>query len=86
MVKTETKSIATAFVEGDESWKWHLQIDPIGLYRWYFNGDAPTGLRGVTRQQADHALRQFVDHSIRGELTIVDWKDTLDPILSGRIA
>jgi hypothetical protein len=72
MIKTETKSIATAFVERDQSWKWHLKIDSLGLYRWYFNGDSPTGLRGTTRQQADRALRRFVEHSIRGELKVLD--------------
>ena len=73
MVKTKANFIASAFIEGDDTWRWHLKIDPVGLYRWYLDGDAPTGLRGATRQQADHALRRFVECSIRGELRMVEW-------------
>ena len=71
MVQTTTKSIATAFFDGDDTWRWHLKIDPVGLYRWYLDDDGPTELRGTTRQQADHVLRRFVERSIRGELRIL---------------
>jgi hypothetical protein len=72
MVQVSTKFIATASVVGDDGWTWYLKIDSAGLYRWYMADNASTGLRGVTRRQADNALRRFIEHSIRGKLKIIE--------------
>ena len=75
MVKTPTKSIAAAYIDGIDGWAWNLKVDPVGLYRWYTADNAPTGLRGVSRYQADAALRRFVADSFRARLTIIDWEN-----------
>jgi hypothetical protein len=67
----QNQPIAFAFVESTSgSWKWHLKVDSRGLYRWYKDGVIETDLRGVTQQQAEKSLYQFVLHSMRGELQI----------------
>jgi hypothetical protein len=73
MTRSSTGVLAVAFIDGmSRVWRWHLKIDTTGLYRWYLDGHVWTGLRGVTREDADHALRRFADHSFHGDLIIED--------------
>ena len=72
MLGTEETTIATATVGSASTWTWHLKIDHLGLFRWYMDGDIQTNLRGCTREQADTALRRFVEQSLDGELKITN--------------
>lgn len=62
-------AIAVALVESS-TWYWELKVDDCGLFRWYLNGTIETNLRGCTLEQAEFAVRRFVDDSLRGELKI----------------
>jgi hypothetical protein len=72
MTQSSAKTIAMAFIHGNDEWRWHLRIDNTGLYRWYLEGEIWTGLRGVTRADAENALRRFVEQSFHGEVQILD--------------
>jgi hypothetical protein len=70
MSVTLGRAVAVASIE-DSMWSWELKVDErCGLFRWYLNGIVETNLRGCTLEQAEAAVRRFVDHSLRGELKI----------------
>jgi hypothetical protein len=75
LTRSGTDVLALAFLDGAEDWRWYLKIDPVGLYRWYLQGDIWTNLGGVTPLDAENNLRRFVRHSLRGELVLVDTPD-----------
>ncbi len=87
MLTTPQPAIALALVE-DSTWSWELKVDDrCGLLRWYLNGIIETNLRGRTLEQAESAVRRFVDHSLRGELKITYPAECIAPGLeSGRSA
>lgn len=69
MLAIENRAIAVAFVESS-TWNWELKVDACGLFRWYLNGMIETTLQGCTPDQAEAAVRRFVQGSLRGELKI----------------
>jgi hypothetical protein len=69
MLTRQQGAIAVALVESS-TWTWELKVDHRGLFRWYLDGTIETNLRGCTVNQAESALRRFVDNSLRGELKI----------------
>jgi|SRR5215472_7219751 len=77
MTTSQTLPLAIASLQSTISWTWQLKIDEAGLYRWYLDGAMRTQLRGCTRTQAEDALRRFVQHSLRGELEIVDMPERM---------
>jgi hypothetical protein len=72
MAQAVSNALAIAFIEGQESWKWHLKIDGVGLFRWYLQREIWTNLRGATRADAENKLRRFANECLSGELRIVD--------------
>jgi hypothetical protein len=44
------------------TWSW-MKVDGRGLFRWYLNGNIETHLRGCSPEQAESALRRFVERS-----------------------
>lgn len=70
MLTTPNRPIAVASIE-DSIWSWELKVDHrCGLFRWYLDGTVETNLRGCTLQQAESAVRRFVDNTLRGKLKI----------------
>ena len=61
--------LAIAWLKGSE-WKWHLRIDPIGVYRWYLSGRIAMNIKGTTRTAAESALAGFIERTLRGDLEI----------------
>jgi len=72
MTTSQSLPLAVASLTSAINWTWQLRLDENGLYRWYLDGAMRTQLRGCTRAQAEHALRRFVENSLRGDLEIVD--------------
>jgi hypothetical protein len=70
--------IAIALVE-NSTWNWELKVDGCGLFRWYLNGTIATNLRGCTLQQAESAVRRFVNDALRGDLKITYSNQRIGP-------
>jgi hypothetical protein len=71
MPTSQSLPLAVASLKSAITWTWQLELDDSGLYRWYMDGTTPTQLRGITPEQAESALRRFVENSLRCKLEIV---------------
>jgi len=78
MTPSQSLPLAIASLESAITWTWQLKLDENGLYRWYLDGTTPMQLRGYTREQAETALRRFVEQSLQGDLVIVDPHDLVN--------
>jgi len=79
MLAAQKVAMAVASVESDSLWSWHLKVDDYSLFRWYLSGTIKTHLRGCTAEQAEFALRRFVERSLKGELRITYLSTSLGP-------
>jgi len=77
MTPSRPLPLAIASLESAITWTWQLKLDENGHYRWYLDGTTPMQLRGYTREQAETALRRFVEQSLQGDLVIVDPRGNL---------
>ena len=78
MTPSRPLPLAIASLESAITWTWQLKLDENGHYRWYLDGTTPMQLRGYTREQAETALRRFVEQSLHGDLVIVDPRDSVN--------
>jgi hypothetical protein len=78
-MQTTQPALAMASVKSVLTWSWILKVDSRGLFRWYLNGNIETHLRGCSAEQAESALRRFVERSLQGELQITGPGDRIGP-------